>query len=319
MIRGAWRLQQIWKHINRRGVALMYHRVADLERDPWQISVTPKHFEEHMQVLKKFAGTVKVRQMGQKLGYFSPGKVKDIAVTFDDGYADNAHNARPILERHGIAATFFIVSGAINEQEEFWWDQLERIILGAKALPEALELHIAGTPYTWPTEDRDKLYRELWELLSHFSFPDKKILLQQIADGARQTLKARSTHLPMTSPELVSLSKCRLFEIGAHTVTHPMLSRLTPKEQEEEMGRSKKHLEEIIGRPVTSFSYPHGEYTDETVRIIQRLNFKAACSVVQRGAVRRDSPYLLPRFMVLNWNGDEFERNLSKWISAGAL
>ncbi len=322
----------------RRGLILMYHRVKDLDCDPWQLCVTPSRFEEHMQVLKKYGRPVQMREMGKNLKHFSSGD-KEIVLTFDDGYADNFYNAKPILEHYEIPATFFIVSGSVGSQEEYWWDELERIILASGALPSTFELTIGGIKYHFPiiqerhnescsysrmendipsndTElSRDRLYFTLWRILSLLSSEEKKVVLRQITEWSGQSSSPRQTHRTMTSQELVSLAKCPLFEIGAHTVYHPLLSKLTAQEQENEIGRSKRDLEGIIGCGITSFSYPHGCYTDDTVKIVEHQKFQAACTTEQQPVIKNISPYLLPRFEVLNWDGDQFEQELQKWLS----
>lgn len=319
------------------GLILMYHRVKELDCDPWQLCVTPSRFEEHMQVIKKYGRPVQMREMGKNLKHFSFGD-KEIVLTFDDGYADNFYNAKPILEHYEIPATFFIVSGAVGSREEYWWDELGRIILAAAALPAVFDSTIAGTKYHFPiipkvhkelrsyswTADmpqnntplsRTQLYYVLWRILSPLSSQGKKDALRQIAQWSGQSSSPRQTHRTMTSQELVSLAHCPLFEIGAHTVCHPLLSHLTPQEQEKEIGRSKRELEDMVGRRVTSFSYPHGNYSDETLKIVERLHFKAACTTESLSVARNTSPYLLPRFEVLNWDGDQFEQKLQKWLN----
>ena len=118
----------------------------------------------------------------------------------------------------------------------------------------------------------------------------------------------------MTLNELRNLADNQLFEIGAHTLTHPMLSRLSVKEQGEEIIQSKRQLEDMISQPITSFSYPHGDQSEDTLKIVEQSNFENACTVIQEPVLRNTHPFLLPRFTVLNWNGDEFEKILCQWL-----
>lgn len=335
-IRGAYRISQKYKKIRHLGVILMYHRVVRLKHDPWKIAVSPENFAEHMNVLKKFTKIVQMGDLAKKLSGVCLGRKKAV-VTFDDGYADNFYNARPILLEQGIPATFFITSGAIDSREEFWWDELDRFILSASDLPKIFDLSIKGHQYTWPLKavsepdanndiasdvpknhtplSRLQLYYGLWQVLSHLSYQDKKAALKDIMAWAGVRSEARPEYRAMTSKELKELSSSPLFEIGAHTVRHPMLSRLSSKDQEAEINYSREDVEKMTGRTITSFAYPHGEFTAETVSILKRLKFNAACTVAQNPVVRNNNPFYLPRFTVLDWSGKEFEHHLQEWIT----
>jgi peptidoglycan/xylan/chitin deacetylase (PgdA/CDA1 family) len=336
-IRGAWRLQKALAQLNRRGIILMYHRVIDLDFDPRQLCVSPKNLEEHIKVIRKYGRPVQVSEMGRNLKRLSLRR-KEIAITFDDGYEDNFRNARPILEQHGIPATFFISTGGIHSRQEFWWNDLERAILAPQALPERFRAEVAGINYSWgiikespcraidysqtpqgiPKEDvtltRAQLYSVLLRILSGIPVKERETSLRLIVAWSGQKLTPRADSLPMTAEQLVSLAKSPLFEIGAHTVGHPILTCLPAKEQEEEILANKQDLENMINKPITSFSYPHGDYNDDIVKMVGRLGFKNACTVDQAPVTRGMNLFLLPRFMVMNWNGEEFENKLRHWL-----
>lgn len=335
---GAWRVKKILTKLNMRGLILMYHRIADLSPDPWQISISPSNFEAHMNVLKKYCQIVTMQGMRENLRRLPFGK-KEAVVTFDDGYAANFHYAKPILERQEIPVSFFITTGVIGSHEEFWWDVLEQIILESKVLPELFEIEFSETRYRWQINSNNRqerltytdeivkipendtlisagrLYFVLWKILSKFSPQAKKETLEKIALWAGQKPTPRTDYLPMSSEELTKLGYSRLFEIGAHTVNHPFLSLLSVEEQKEEIQRSKQCLEEILHKPIVSFCYPHGDYSAYTPELVKDLKFKNACTVVGRAVSRNDNPYLLPRLEVLNWNGEQFEQRIKKWLT----
>ena len=316
----------------------MYHRVFDKVFDPRQISVSRQHFEEHMQVIKKYGRVVQMREMGMNLKRFPIGS-NEIVVTLDDGYADNYHNARPILERHEIPATFFVVSGSIGSQNDFWWNDLAASILAPRILPELFESTVAGTKYSWKiasegpchimdysqstngvpqdgiTLSRSTFYYVVMQLLATVSLDERRDVLLKIADWAGQSLASELDALPMTSEEIVSLANSPLFEIGAHTANHAMLSLLPQEKQEEEISRSKLDLESMLNQKIDSFSYPYGNYSNDTVKLVEGIKFKNACTVLQQPVMRNSNPYLLPRFAVLNWNGDQFEQHLRAWLT----
>ena len=129
--------------------------------------------------------------------------------------------------------------------------------------------------------------------------------------------EGRDSHRMLTPDELRSLADGDLVEIGAHTVTHSVLSELPVPEQETEIRDCKARLEEILEHSVTVFSYPLGtrsDYTDETVALIREAGFECACANLP-GVVRPgDDLYALPRSLVRDWDGDEFTRRLRVWF-----
>ncbi|MEO8677461.1 MAG: polysaccharide deacetylase family protein [Vicinamibacterales bacterium] len=107
------------------GIVLLYHRVATLETDPHRLAVTPAHFAEHLEVINELGVPMSVESMVERAprGEVPPGAV---AMTFDDGYADNLHCAAPLLARARVPATIFISTGASESGGEFWWDERDR-------------------------------------------------------------------------------------------------------------------------------------------------------------------------------------------------
>ncbi|NEQ79828.1 MAG: polysaccharide deacetylase family protein [Moorea sp. SIO2I5] len=331
----AWRLKN---KIMPGVLILMYHRVAEVDSDPWSLCVTPEHFAEHLEVLRKHRYPLSLQQLTQTIRVRQPIK-RSVVITFDDGYADNFYNAKPLLKRYDIPATVFVTTGGIGHSREFWWDELDRLLLQPGILPEILQLNINGSTYTWELgkaayysqadyqfyrhwsasgiEDpsfRHTLYRSLYELLYPLSTHKREKVLEAIRVWANAEPIGRSTHRSMSREELLALEEGGLIEVGAHTVTHPFLSKLPVASQQDEIQQSKHYLEEILGHPVTSFSYPHGDYTADTISIIQEAGFTCACCSLVDRVQEHSNSFLLPRVEVQDWDGKTFARWLSRWL-----
>ncbi len=338
-IPGSRTINTIWEQINQHGIILMYHRVFDVpeQNDPWSLAVSPAHFEEHVKVLKELTQPVTLQEMAKSTKRAPNGKKKSV-ITFDDGYADNYRYARPILEKHKVPATFFVVSGTIDSPREFWWDELEQLVLAPDDLPEAFNLTLSDKTYQWTVTSaferknlrydegvfqipenktsisRIDLYFILWQILSHSSSEAKRDALDQIGLWKGCPVVARETHLPLRRQELQSMSASALCEIGAHTVSHPLLSALSLQEQSTEIGQGRADLETMIGKPVRSFSYPHGDHDEHTLSILGKMRFDCACTTVQKPVLKGADPMQLPRMVVLNWEAQEFKQNLKQWL-----
>lgn len=323
-----------------RAIILLYHRVTEVPSDPQLLAVTPQHFAEHLEILRKWARPMRLQQLA---GGFGCGNLsrRSVVVTFDDGYADNLHNAKSLLEHYDIPATVFVTGGYVGQEREFWWDELERLLLQPGTLPETLDLSLNGTSYRWDLGEashysvdsfqslcgwnvlsdtdpgpRQHLYRTLHQLLQSLPPGEQAHILAELWRWSGAAATGRSSHRALTVDELRELARGGLVEIGAHTVNHPVLSLLPEASQRDEIKRSKGHLEEILEHSVNSFSYPYGSdaaYTSETVDIVRDLGFTCACAnysnLVRPGVDR----YQLPRLLVRDWDGETFARRLEGW------
>jgi peptidoglycan/xylan/chitin deacetylase (PgdA/CDA1 family) len=323
------------------GLILLYHRVAEVQSDPWLLSVTPRHFAEHLEVLRKVGRPMRLYHLAQNLRE-GKSQYRPLVVTFDDGYADNLYNAKPLLERYEIPATIFLTTGCIGQDREFWWDELDRLLLQPKTLPKALHLNIDGSTHDWDLgeaadygEDaaqhhrswrawdkhdpsaRHSLYRSLYHLLQPLPAGEQRKVLDDLLTWALAEPGGRPSYRPLTIQEILTLAQGDLLDIGSHTITHTVLSARPPATQWKEIQHSKAHLEEVLGCPVTSFAYPYGrqsDYTAETMALVQEAGFACACSA-SAGVVRRAAdPFRLPRVHVQDWDGEKFTQVLSRWL-----
>ncbi len=132
-------------------LVLLYHKVAKLNSDPWGLAVTPLHFAEQLETLRQYTTVMQLQQLSQSS--FDDLPERSVVITFDDGYADNFYNAKPLLERYGIPATIFLATGYTGYEREFWWDELDRLLLQPGTLPRALRLSVDGHTYQWDLDE----------------------------------------------------------------------------------------------------------------------------------------------------------------------
>lgn len=328
----------IRRRVSRRALILLYHRVGESACDPWDLFVTPAHFAEHLDVLRSFGRVMAVRDLAAAV---QRGRLprRSIVVTFDDGYADNLLHAKPLLERHQVPATVFVTSGATNLAEEFWWDELERILLSPGSLPDALDLVIDERAYHWSLDPcaqyetasadahrkwrtwrrpdptpRHTIYRELWQVMRLLSTRQRDPIRAALRRWGGAVAAPRPTHRVLTSDEIVTLAQDGLVEIGCHTVSHPLLSGLGVAAQQDEVQRSKRDLEAIVDTRVTTFAYPFGDHSAETVRIVREAGFVAAGTTTHGLVEAGADEFRLPRRHVRDMNGEAFARTIHAWI-----
>jgi peptidoglycan/xylan/chitin deacetylase (PgdA/CDA1 family) len=310
-----------------KALILLYHRIAYPGVDPWSLCVTPECFSEHMEVLRRIAHPFSLTELVRAR---AAGAVPDgaIAVTFDDGYLDNLTNAKPILDRHEVPATVFVCSGAVGREEEFWWDELDRAFLQSdKRLRGPLALEVASERLTWTFGDTasgaendassppdgkspDALALSacmtIWRALRPLSHQCQAAAIREIKAWANLPDEARPTHRTMNAYEIAALAAGGLVEIGAHTVSHPLLPAHSREVQEREILDSRSRLGEIIASPIQHFAYPFGKYDETTVDILRNAGFASACNTVPTALTPRHGIYELPRLAVKNWSSDQF-------------
>lgn len=296
-------------------LVLLYHRIANDPIDAQSLTVLPEYFEEHLKELAKNYRTIPLHQLLEEL-HHDTSNAATIALTFDDGYIDNLINAVPLLEKYGLHATIFVTSGMVGSDEEFWWDQLERIFLTGEPLPESLRITTSEGIKEWDLTNagyRLKALDELGNILR--GKPYKKInqFINNLFDQTGIRKGARYTHRAINSEQLKELSKSPSIEIGSHAITHTRLSILSPEDQRLEISESRRRLESIIQKPVRLFSYPFGttaDFTTDTERIVREEGYEAGIANIQGYVVKPVNRYSIPRRLARNWSGTLFV----KWL-----
>jgi peptidoglycan/xylan/chitin deacetylase (PgdA/CDA1 family) len=311
-------------------VVLMYHRVAVCDIDPWNLCVSPQRFAEHLEALKRSYRIVPLREL---TGTDAPRSA--VAITFDDGYADNLHEAAPLLEHHEAPACFFLTSGALGMAREFWWDELERLLLRKATLPSTIKISVGGSarvfelgraaepandlrgeiranpPWKAGPKTRLGFYYAVWQALRALDEHARRIALDEIALQVAEDAGTRFSHRTLTSDEARHLAGCPGMDIGAHSVTHASLPSLKPEAQSLEIRQSKEHLEKLLGRPITAFAYPFGDYGAETAELVRTAGFEFACTTEAGGITRNSDRFRLPRLGVEDCDGPQLLRRIS--------
>ncbi len=328
---------------------LYYHRVGRPSPDPQLLAVSPENFESHLRTIVQMANPVSLETLANGPGGRTSDRTPDrpnVAVTFDDGYLDNLELALPLLEKHAVPAVFYACTGYMDQGRELWWDELERLLLGPGLLPETLCLDLPGGlsdglsdgPVRFDLGDaaelspgaalahsgwdvtqahapspRHEAYRLLHKGLRPLGFEHRERVLGTLAAMASQDRRPRQDRRVLDEQALRTLDRSPFGRVGCHTVSHPMLTRLSAGEAQEEIAWSKSRLEGILDREVTDFSYPYGSAQDfdrGTRDILATLGFRTACTTV-RGVARPGQDLLaLPRIGVRNLGGVEFRRFL---------
>jgi len=319
-----------------KALVLMYHRIADLTTNPWQMGVSPCNFEQQLKVLQTKYKLISVADLITQLSQKSITP-NTVCITFDDGYSDNYLAAKPLLEKYETPATFFISTHYVEQQKSFWWDELERIILSSKRLPSILSITIDKELFVFQLENDDvltdelqekqkiwiwteksptrrcELYLALHRRLKPLPYNELQSIIREIKDWSEYD-KVFKEDLPMTNQQLKDIAVQPLFDIGLHTATHSALPFHNREMQFKEIADNEQSLKDNCEKFARFLAYPFGAYNKATISVVKEQKLNAAFTTMGKPITNSSDLYQLGRFQVKNWDGKEFERRISNWI-----
>ena len=269
--------------LNSRLSILIYHRVTDAEA-----------FDQQMSWLSAYFRTITLHEAVKRL---SQNKLqpRTACITFDDGYADNAEVALPILQKYSLSATFFVSTGFLNGGR-MWNDTVIELV--HQALGPILDFSKMGLgQFKINTiSQRQQTINSLLEKLKYLPLETRQLKVEEMCSYVPARLP---NDLMMTSEQVKKLYDAGM-EIGGHTVNHPILARTKETIARAEIANGKEELESIIRAPVKFFAYPNGkpgqDYLSDHTRIVRNLGFEAAVSTSHGAAKNSSDLYQLPRF-----------------------
>ncbi|WP_234413954.1 polysaccharide deacetylase family protein [Ideonella sp. A 288] len=276
---------------------LIFHRVLP-ERDPlFPTEVDKGDFER---ICGWLGSMFNVLPLDQAVTRLAAGSLPERAacITFDDGYADNRTQALPILQRHGLPATFYIATGFLDGGR-MWNDTvIESVRRTRQSKLDLRPLGLDGLErFDMATTDlRRTAIETIIRRIKHIRPVERLAHTESIAELAQAELP---TDLMMSSAQVREMRQGGM-QIGVHTVSHPILATLSADEARREIADCRQTLETLLGERVAHFAYPNGkpgqDYIDDSVRIVRELGFDSAVCT-QWGAARQGTDrYQLPRF-----------------------
>jgi peptidoglycan/xylan/chitin deacetylase (PgdA/CDA1 family) len=312
-----------------RAVVLVYHRIGERSLDPWHLMIDPEIFSRQMETLARDWSPLSLAELvegfhGQRL------PERAVAVTFDDGYADNLELAAPILAEHGIPATLFVATGLLEAGGPPWWDELASLLLEPARLPSTLTLSsgngdrwsippvaaderrpAANALPPWEAEPGTRLraFYDVWLALRPLDAPTREAALDEIAEWA--DAPRPSGRVLLTWEQLREFAALPGFELGAHTLTHPALPNCSPEDARAEIAGSADRLRERVGVEVAQFAYPFGSWNRSIARLVADLGFRAAYTTDGSAISWSSSPHALPRLPAEGQAPADFARMLT--------
>ena len=295
-----------WRRQRAPGAAILYyHRVADLASDPQRLAVPPELFARQVRALHRHHALLSLPELVEALRRGHLPRTKPVVLTVDDGYADNLTHVPPILQAEAASATVFVTAGYVGGDREFWWDDVERVLLATARLPARIRVPLGDGEVTFDLDGataRQAAYVRLLDALRGMPGEARNAALDALCAGVGVGTAGRLTHRVLTPEGLRSLAATRGMTIGAHTLWHSSLAALPAEEAAREVVEGKRRLEALLGAPVEHFSYPFGQagdYSATVQAVVQGAGFACACTTLH-GILRSAHAelYALPRIAV---------------------
>lgn len=285
------------RYWNRNGFRiLMYHDFPSVPGIQEALAKQCLHINQYYQVVT----------MTDISGYLREGKrlpPNALAVTVDDGNRDFLVNAYPVFKAHRIPVIVFLVSGFLDRKLWLWWDKIIYMLEQSRRASFQLSLSAAQAPATFAIETPEQRQ----QAISTITLAMKELPDTERNEILRNLLQLLDVELPRDPPShLASMEWSEVREMaahgidfGAHTVTHPVLSRIQdPQELFHEIEHSKRRIEEELGRPVPHFCYPYGcleDFNDATLQVLNECKFQTAVTAIHGLNSRHTHPLKLKR------------------------
>ncbi|MDP2005221.1 MAG: polysaccharide deacetylase family protein [Rubrivivax sp.] len=275
---------------------LIFHRVLPAEDALFPDEVHAARFDAICGWLREWFNVLPLDEAAVRL---SQGTLpaRALALTFDDGYADNRGIAAPILQRHDLPCTFFVATGYLDGGR-MWNDTVIEAIRHTRlATLDLRGLHAQLGPLELPDlPSRRRAIDAVIKVAKYLPVQERQALVDAVANRAEVV---PPVDLMMSSAQVREMRAMGM-QIGAHTVSHPILARLSRTEARAEIEGSKQSLESMLGEAVSLFAYPNGkpgeDYSPESVELVREAGFATAVSTTWGVSTRQTDRHQLLRF-----------------------
>ena len=267
--------------------------MTDLDPYYWG-GISVQSFRLQMESLGK---NFKVLPLDELITLAREGRVpaRSVAITFDDGYEDNYENGFPILKKLGIPATIFLATGGINDREILWHDKIFSGFYLAKS--PSVRIQEQEFSLTDMFQRATALY-QYRAFLRQFPYTSWSKLVDQLLIELEVDQGECWPFVRKLKWEQIKQMQKSQISFGAHTVSHPILTCISPEDVEKEVLESKKIIEKKLESPVNLFAYPNGgrkDFNKEVKAIVKKLGFSGAVTTIFGGNNRGTDSFELRR------------------------
>jgi len=298
---------------------LNYHRIDDPLRDGFDtfrsnVSATPSDFARQMDYVAQRYNVISGAELVDYVKKRRKLPPRSAMITFDDGYYDNYTNAYPVLKERNLPAIIFLATDYIGEKKPFYWDLIAFCFYHTKR--DKTEFPHIGLQSWIDDTSRNKVMQNWIAVLKKLPEAEKQSLVEKLPETLEITVPQDAfANLMMSWSNARELSEHGI-EMGGHTASHPILTRISPYEASSELARSKQQIEDAIGKRVLSFAYPNGQASDfnaDLITLVRDAGFEIAFTLLSgptRYSTVMQNPFAIRRIFLTY--KDSFSRFVAK-------
>jgi peptidoglycan/xylan/chitin deacetylase (PgdA/CDA1 family) len=311
----ALKTDSLWRFFNRKRVLILaYHGITarNFGIQPW-ILFPLESFEGQISFLKKHYSVITLERAVTAIRDGEQLPDNTAVVTFDDGYRNNLTMALPVLKNYGVPATVFLTAGYIGTNRILPLDRAYLIIAHARQRkPLVMEEIGLGPLYFDSDESIAASYLAAVAALKRYPTQIQIKYLDVMEGKLDPDYRQNEVHKEfqlLSWEEARKLVESRIIEVGAHTLSHEILSNVSEDEVEKEIVASKSMIELNLSKPVNSFAYPNGtksDFNESHIRQLKDGGFACSLTTIAKLNKHGDNPYTLGRISV----GPDFMNNL---------
>lgn len=283
-------------------VILFYHRFKERNETTVLSRLWVNSFAQQMLFLQNWCDVISLDELIEKIKNKEDISKPTVVITIDDGFRDNYDVAYPILKNLGLPATIYLTSGLIDTQEVPWVDEIGTALmetnLNSLSLPEPFNTNVLAIS---TCEQKTAALHSIYKTLLYLEHDSKITLVHQLLEILNEGDEAVTRKRIMLNWQEIREMNQNGVSFGAHTMTHPTLSRMSQEDAELEIYESKRIIERELECEVKHFAIPNGQDEDftEPLRDFCRQGLFTSITSTKFGYVTKFSdPYNLPRVCI---------------------
>lgn len=304
------------------GVIFTLHHVrAVTERDPFRpneiLEVTPDFLDATIQQILNTGYEIVSLDEAQRRLVEQDFERKFVCFTLDDGYLDNYQNAYPVFKKYGVPFTVYVNTGMPDGNANLWWWLLEHIVLNHNKIEVTLDGNELRLP-ALSTSQKYHAFNTIYWALRQMPHAQQYATILQLFDTYEVDWRGFCRASAMSWDMIQELAESGIATIGAHTVNHYALSKLSAEEVREEASMSRDIISERFGYVPRHFSYPYGDASSAASReftIIKELGF-ATATTTRKGVLFPEHAQHLHALPRVSLNGSyQMKRYITLFLS----